>query len=78
MSHEEKNDAAEARLRELKIAEKILGPIRDRAECAYHRAFTTLLVGNASASLATMAYITANRHDGTFTRHYWSPWSYSL
>jgi hypothetical protein len=59
---------ADVRLRDLEIAEKILKPRRDRAERAYDRALTTLWVGNAGAALATLAYITANRHDGTFTR----------
>jgi hypothetical protein len=54
--------------RDLEIAEKILKLRRDRAERAYDRALTTLWVGNAGAALATLAYITANRHDGTFTR----------
>src|SRR5262245_42833247 len=53
--------------RDLENAEKILKPRRDRAERAYE-ALTTLWVGNAGAALATLAYITANRHDGTFTR----------
>jgi hypothetical protein len=59
---------ADVRLRDLEIAEKILKPRRDRAERAYDRVLTTLWVGNAGAALATLAYITANRHDGTFTR----------
>jgi hypothetical protein len=29
---------------------------------------TTLWISNAGGTLATLAYITANRHDGTFTR----------
>jgi hypothetical protein len=29
---------------------------------------TTLWISNAGATLATLTYITANRHDGTFTR----------
>jgi hypothetical protein len=40
----------------------------DRAERAYARVLTTLWIGNAGGALATLAYITANRHDGTFTR----------
>jgi hypothetical protein len=39
-----------------------------RAERAYNRVLTTLWISNAGATLATLAYITANRHDGTFTR----------
>jgi hypothetical protein len=39
-----------------------------RAERAYDRALTTLWVGNAGGALTTLAYATANRHDGTFTR----------
>jgi hypothetical protein len=66
--HDEKDQADRARIRELETAETILKPMRDRAERAYHRVFTTLWVGNASAALATVVYITANRHDGTFTR----------
>jgi hypothetical protein len=40
----------------------------ERAERAYNRVLTTLWISNAGATLATLAYITANRHDGTFTR----------
>jgi hypothetical protein len=43
-------------------------PIWERAERAYNRVLTTLWISNAGATLATLAYITANRHDGTFTR----------
>jgi len=43
-------------------------PIWELAERAYNRVLTTLWIGNAGATLATLAYITANRHDGTFTR----------
>jgi hypothetical protein len=43
-------------------------PIWEVAERAYNRVLTTLWIGNAGATLATLAYITANRHDGTFTR----------
>jgi hypothetical protein len=39
-----------------------------RAERAYDRALTTLWIGNAGGALTTLAYATANRHDGTFTR----------
>src|SRR5829696_4321977 len=67
MAHDQ-DQAAQARVRELENAEKILDCRRNAAERAYHRALTTLLVGNAGAALATVAYITANRHDGTFTR----------
>jgi hypothetical protein len=67
MTHDQ-DQIAEERTRDLEIAEKILKPRRDRAERAYDRALTTLWVGNAGAALATLAYITANRHDGTFTR----------
>jgi len=67
MTHDQDQIAEEHR-RDLEIAEKILKPRRDRAERAYDRALTTLWVGNAGAALATLAYITANRHDGTFTR----------
>ena len=64
----DQDQIAEGRLRDLEIVEKLLKPRRDRAERAYDRALTTLWVGNAGAALATLAYITANRHDGTFTR----------
>jgi hypothetical protein len=47
-------------------ADKI--PSWERAERAYNRVLTTLWISNAGATLATLAYITANRHDGTFTR----------
>jgi hypothetical protein len=67
MTHDQ-DQIAEQHPRDLEIAEKILKPRRDRAERAYDRALTTLWVGNAGAALATLAYITANRHDGTFTR----------
>ena len=43
-------------------------PIWERAERAYNRVLTTLWISNSGATLATLAYITANRHDGTFTR----------
>jgi hypothetical protein len=39
-----------------------------RAERAYDRALATLWIGNAGGALTTLAYATANRHDGTFTR----------
>lgn len=45
-----------------------LESIRRRAERAYDRTLATLWIGNGVAALATVAYITANRHDGTFTR----------
>jgi hypothetical protein len=64
----DQDQIAERRPRDLEIAEKILKPRRDRAERAYDRALTTLWVGNAGGALTTLAYITANRHDGTFTR----------
>jgi hypothetical protein len=64
----DQDQIAEGRPRDLEIVEKILKPRRDRAERAYDRAVTTLWVGNAGAALATLAYITANRYDGTFTR----------
>lgn len=67
MTHDQ-DQITEEHPRDLEIAEKILKPRRDRAERAYDRALTTLWVGNAGAALATLAYITANRHDGTFTR----------
>jgi hypothetical protein len=67
MTHDQ-DQSTEGYPRDLEIAEKILKPRRDRAERAYDRALTTLWVGNAGAALATLAYITANRHDGTFTR----------
>jgi hypothetical protein len=67
MTHEQEQ-IAQTRLRDLEIAERLLQPRRDRAERAYDRALTTLWVGNGGAALATLAYITANRHDGTFTR----------
>jgi hypothetical protein len=67
MTHDQ-DQITEQQPRNLEIAEKILKPRRDRAERAYDRALTTLWVGNAGAALATLAYITANRHDGTFTR----------
>jgi hypothetical protein len=66
--HNDQDQIAEGRPRDLEIVEKILKPRRDRAERAYDRAVTTLWVGNAGGALATLAYITANRHDGTFTR----------
>jgi hypothetical protein len=47
-------------------ADKI--PSWELAERAYNRVLTTLWISNAGATLATLAYITANRHDGTFTR----------
>jgi len=47
-------------------ADKI--PSWERAERAYNRVLTTLWISNAGATLATLTYITANRHDGTFTR----------
>jgi hypothetical protein len=43
-------------------------PSWERAGRAYNRVLTTLWISNAGATLATLAYITANRHDGTFTR----------
>jgi len=43
-------------------------PIWERAERAYNRVLTTVWIGNAGAILATLAYITANRHDGTFNQ----------
>jgi hypothetical protein len=67
MTHDQ-DQITEEHPRDLEIAEKILKPRRDQAERAYDRALTTLWVGNAGAALATLAYITANRHDGTFTR----------
>ncbi len=67
MTHDQ-DQSAELRLRDLETAEKIVKLRCDRAERAYDRALTTLWVGNAGAALATLAYITANRHDGTFTR----------
>ena len=67
MAHDQ-DQAAQARVRELENAEKILSSRRNAAERAYDRVLTSLLVGNAGAALATVAYITANRHDGTFTR----------
>jgi hypothetical protein len=50
------------------LAGKDLAERWDRAERAYDRILTTLWISNAGATLATLAYITANRHDGTFTR----------
>jgi hypothetical protein len=62
------DQSAQARLRDLEVAQTILKRRLDRAERAYDRALTTLWVGNAGGALTTLAYITANRHDGTFTR----------
>lgn len=63
------DQSPEARRRDLEIAETaILSHKLDRAERAYDRALTTLWVGNAGGALTTLAYATANRHDGTFTR----------
>jgi hypothetical protein len=50
------------------VGETTLRRRLDRAERAYDRALTTLWIGNAGGALATLAYATANRHDGTFTR----------
>ena len=55
-------------LQDRRDAEILLKRRLDRAERIYDRALTTLWIGNAAGALATLAYITANRHDGTFTR----------
>jgi hypothetical protein len=63
------DQSAEAHRRALESAEMtILSRKLDRAERAYDRVLTTLWVGNAGGALTTLAYATANRHDGTFTR----------
>jgi hypothetical protein len=48
--------------------ETILQRRLDRAERAYDRVLVSLWLGNGGGALATLAYATANRHDGTFTR----------
>jgi hypothetical protein len=49
-------------------AETVLKQSLDRAERAYDRVLVSLWLGNGAGALATLAYATANRHDGTFTR----------
>jgi hypothetical protein len=60
--------SAQTRGQGSEVDETILQRRLARAERAYDRVLTTLWIGNAGGALATLAYATANRHDGTFTR----------
>jgi uncharacterized membrane protein (Fun14 family) len=68
MMTERHDPSPRSRLEPSEPAETILKQSLDRAERAYDRVLVSLWLGNGVGALATLAYATANRHDGTFTR----------